>query len=433
MVYYSLTKSFAFLEKRMFFRKARNWTMMNFSKTIIIGIIFSVLIIQASIFVQRIESYPEYYERASIASYKSGLWVKQHSFSDGSIITPRSPGSWFNVFSNYRTIQETDPVDSRNAIAEAVLYSFFEMENSKTLTREFDPISLSAGQALYASRFNIWTKVFSIPNNQVYFIYVDPFGEWIYTPLSETIENIYWNNTSENKFQLVSEYVHELFSIEKVVSFSSNKSTVDIEWNIEVNEDLALVKLFVPNYFESSLDFKEALVPGFLSWQNPWDNPDLRDQNNQYAVLNASPDRLDENIIGVLDSQNGILAAFQFNDYPDQLVLGALENRIIDALRLRYEFGDIDKGEKRRRSFSVFVDAFEFDEIERGTALDTIKLMNVQRSYTLQIRDYLTYIEEYNVKFVAIDTEKVLSNIEASPDFDKIYDSGRAIVYTTKK
>jgi hypothetical protein len=430
---FSLTKLPAFLESKIFSKITKKPKTLNATKMLILALIFSLFFLQAYVFIQRIETYPQYYERASIASYNSGLWVKQHSVPDGTVITTRSPGSWFYIFSDHRTIQETDPIVARTAVAETLLYSFYEMENSLTLTREFDPVSQSAGQAIYVSRFNIWKKALSIPNSQASFIYVNPFGLWMKIPLSETEENIYWRQNSTDEAQLVSEYVHELFTVEKVVTFSSNSSAVDIEWNIEAHQNLASVKLVITNYLEPSLNFKEALVPGVLEWQNPWDNATYIDGFGKWAVIEGSSDMLNENIVAMLDEKNGVLAVLELDDLPDWFILGALDNRFIDALRLRYELGDLVEGEKSQVSLSVLVYAFEFEAIERGSAAELKQLLDANMNLPVQGRDFLTYIEEYNIKFVAVDTQKVVSNIEATPALDKIYDNGRATVYTTKR
>ncbi|TET26172.1 MAG: hypothetical protein E3J73_04955, partial [Candidatus Bathyarchaeum sp.] len=347
---FSLTKLPAFLESKVFSKITKKPKALNAAKMLILALIFSLFVLQAYVFVQRVETYPQYYERASIASYNSGLWVKQHSVPDGTVITTRSPGSWFYIFSDHRTIQETDPIVARTAVAETLLYSFYEMENSLALTREFDPVSPSAGQAIYVSRFNIWKKAMSIPNSQASFIYVNPFGLWMKIPLSETEENIYWKQNSTDEAQLVSEYVHKLFTVEKVVTFSSNSSAVDIEWNIEAHKNLASVKLAVTNYMEPSLDFKEALVPGVLEWQNPWDNATYIDGFGKWAVIEGSSEMLNENIVAMLDEKNGVLTVLELDDMPDWFILGALNNRFIDALRLRYELGDLVEGEKSQVS-----------------------------------------------------------------------------------
>jgi hypothetical protein len=431
---FSLTKIPPFLESKVFSKITKKPKILGAAaKILILALIFSLFVSQVDVFLLRVESYPQYYERASIASYDSGLWVKQHSVTDGTVITTRSPGSWFYIFSDHRTIQETDPLVARNAVAEAVLYSFYEMDNSVTLTREFEPVSPSAGQEIYVSRFNIWKNCISIPNSQASFIYVNPFGLWIKIPLSETEESIYWRQNSTDEAQLVSEYVHELFTVEKVVTLSSNSSVVNIEWNIEAHQNLARVKLALSNYLEPSLDYKEALVPGVLEWQNPWDNPTYIDGFENWAVTEGPTDMLDGNIVAMLDEKNGVLTVLELDDIPNWFTLGALRNRTIDALRLRYELGDLAEGEKTQVSLSVLVHAFEDEKVEKGTTEDLKQLLDAKMDLPVQVRDFLTYIEEYNIKFVAVDTQRVLSNIKATPALDKIYNNGRIIVYTTKR
>ncbi len=431
-VYYIIKNSLAFLESKVIPKIAKKSNIVNATKILTMALIFSLFFIQALAFLQIIEAYPQFYERAPISSYKSGIWVKQHSVPDGTVITTRSPGSWFYIFSDHNTTQETDPLYSRSIVAEAILYSFYEIENSLTLTREFNPISSSAGQAIYVSIFNIWTKALTIANNQVNVAYVDPLGEEVTVPLSETVENIYWKQNSTDKAQLVSEYVHEHFTVEKIVTFSSSSSVINIEWNVKVHQNLASVKLAVNNFFEFSLDFKEALVPGVLEWQNPWDNATFINTREKWALVEGS-DLLYEKLVAILDTQNGILTAFQFDEHPDRFNLGALNNHFIDALRLQYELGDLAEGENQEISFSILAYAFEHEEIERWTTSDLKHQFDSQTNLPVQGRDFRTYIEEHNIKFVAVDTQQIASNIEATPALDKIYDNGRSVVYTTKR
>ena len=432
---FSLTKIPAVLQSKVFpkITKTTKTLASNATKMLILALIVSLFVFQAYVFVQRVDTYPQYYERATISSYQSGLWVKQHSAPDGTVIAARSPGSWFYIFSDHRTIQETDPIVARSAVAEAVLYSFYEMDNSLTLTREFDQVSPSAGQATYVSRFNIWKKAMSIPNSQASFIYVNPFGLWIKIPLSDTEESIYWLQNSTDTAQLVTEYVHEFFTVEKVVTFSSNSSAVNITWNVEAHKKLASVKLAFTNYMEPSLDFKEALVPGVLEWQNPWDNATYIDGFRKWAVIEGPTDMLNDTTVAMIDEKNGVLAVLELEDLPDWFILGALENRFIDAFKLRYELGDLAEGESSQVSLSVLAVAFESEEIEKGSAEDMRQLLDANMSLPIQVRDFLTYIEEYDIKFVAVDTQRVLSNIEATPALDRIYDNDRATIYTTKR
>ena len=127
------------------------------------------------------------------------------------------------------------------------------------------------------------------------------------------------------------------------------------------------------------------------------------------------------------------MTVFEFDDYPPtNFRLGALNNRVIDALRLHYEFGDLVEGEKVHISYSALTYAFESDDDNKRKTVEEVKeLLKTENDFPIQTRDYLRYIEEDDIKFVAIDTQQVLSNIEATPALDKIYDNGRSIIYIT--
>jgi len=428
---YSIAKSITYIESKLIPKVTKKSNLRAATKIVTVAIIFSLFLVQALAFLPVIEAYPQFYERASIPSYNAGLWVKQHSVPDGTAITTRSPGSWFYIFSDHKTIQETDPLYQRSAVAEAVLYSFYEMENNVTISREFDPVSPSAGQAIYVSRFNIWTKALSIPNKEVEVTYINPVGEWVTVLLSETEENIYWTQNSTDEAQLVSEYVHEHFTVEKIVTASSSNSVINIEWNVEAHQNLAYIKITLTNNFEVSLDFKEALIPQRLEWQNPWNNP-THTNTTEWALTEVSG-TLPEKLVAVRDTQNGILTAFEFDEPTAFLSLGALNNRFINALRFKYDFGELGEGEKQEVSFSILAYAFEPEEMEQWTISDLKQQFDTQTNSPVSGRGFRTYIEEYNIKFVAVDTQQVLSNIEVSPALDKIYNNGRIIVYATKR
>jgi hypothetical protein len=137
--------------------------------------------------------------------------------------------------------------------------------------------------------------------------------------------------------------------------------------------------------------------------------------------------------MAVLDAKNGVLTAFELDALPDWFILGALDNHFIDALRLRYELDDLAEGDKKELSYSVLTYAFEFEEIERWTTSELHQLLDMTIDLPVQERDFLTYIEDYDIKFVVVDTQKVPSNVVASPALDKIYNNGRIIIYTTKR
>jgi hypothetical protein len=272
----------------------------------------------------------------------------------------------------------------------------------------------------------------NIINNEINFVYVDTFGEWIYIPLSDTEININWNHISSETIKLVTEYKHDLFTLNKTITICSNNSSFNINWHIKTNKEIKRVKLEVPILLDLSLDFKDAFIPGFLEWQNPWDNATAVDKGKEWVVVDGT-EILKEKIAAILDSTNGILTVFEFNEVPDWSILGALEDRRIDALRVRYELGDLDEWNCVDVNFSIFTKIFDNEEIKPWNRLELEQLLDSSVNSVLKITDFFTYIEEYNIEFVAIDTKKIISNIEATPALDKIYDNGRSVIYTTKK
>ena len=388
---------------------------------------------QGYLFLLRTGDYPRFYERGSISSYNSGVWVNQHSTADDTMVVPRSPGSWFYIFSDRNTMEETDPLYSRNVEAETVLYSFYEIENSRTLTREYAIESPNSGQELGVSVFKIWKTALTIPNKHVRLIYINSSGKADPIPLSETVENIYWAQKSAENTQLVSEYVHELFTVHKTTTFSGNSSIIKIEWKIQAHQYLTNSKLAISNVMEPSLDYEEAFIPGVLEWQNPWDQPSDVEIDNKWAVVQGPAEMLEENVVAVLDEKNSILTAFKLGDSLEWFNVGALANRFIDTFRISYDLGNLTTGESSEVTLSILVYAFESNDVERLTTADFFDKYDSKTDLPVQQRDYQKFIEDYNIKFVVVDTKQRPSNKEASPTLDVVYNDGRTIVYTTKR
>ena len=118
---------------------------------------------------------------------------------------------------------------------------------------------------------------------------------------------------------------------------------------------------------------------------------------------------------------------------PNWYSLGALGDQRIDSVRVLYELGDLNEWNDAEISFSVSVYSFELEDVERWTSSELEQQYDTQMNLTIIGRDFLTYIEEYNIKFVAIDPHQVVSNIEATPALDKIYDNGKSNVFITKR
>jgi len=76
---YSIAKSITYIESKLIPKIARKSYIRAAAKIFTVALTFSLFFIQALAFLPVIETYPQFYERASIPSYNSGMWVKQHS------------------------------------------------------------------------------------------------------------------------------------------------------------------------------------------------------------------------------------------------------------------------------------------------------------------------------------------------------------------
>lgn len=405
----------------------------TFTKSLAAALVLTLLAVHMVCFIERIEAYPEYYDRVRVSTYKSGIWVNQQSTPDDTMVVPISPGTWFYVLSDRFTREETDPLYSRNVIAETVLYSYYEMENSRTLTHEYALESPNAGQELGVAVYNIWKNVVTIPNKYIEVKYLNASGEVEQVSLSETVEEIYWSQKSTENAQLVAEYTHELFTVKKTVTFSSNSSMIGMEWRVEAKQDLRHVTLAVNSYMDPTLDFKEAFVPGVLEWENPWDKPSYIEPDRRWAIREGPARMLDENVAAILDANHSILAVFEFGESLEWFNIGALGNYFIDSLRLTYDLGNLGIGESDVASLGVLVYAFEDEEVERLTEPEFKQQYDSETGLPVQQRDYLTYIEEENIKFIIVDTEHISYSEDLVPALDVVYNNGRMKVYRTGK
>jgi hypothetical protein len=429
----SLAKVPAFIASRLSSRMGKNRATLDVARFFTLAILVILFSFQGFLFLQRLQGFPQYYGVSGITGYNAGKWLKQYSIPDGAVVVSEKPGAWLGVISDHKTIEEANPhFGERNAVAEAVLSLFYEMENTRILTREYTSGDSISGQVMYVSVFNTWMKALSIPDNYVYVNHNDDDDKLRVVSLSETSKKIYWSHVTVDESQLVSEYSHDFFTLEKVVTFHSESSVINLGWRFTARQDLADIGLKVFSFTERSLDFREAFVPGVLEWQNPWDNPSRVNMSGIWAVVECPPNTLGDNIAAMLDAENGVLVVFEFADVPDWFNVGALDNRFIDALRVGYEFGNVTKGESREISFSICSYSFESRDIERWTQATLKQLLDSKMNLPVQERDFLTYIEEYDIEFVVIDSQQLLLNVESSPILDRVYANDKFVIYAIR-
>ena len=443
---YGLVKLPTLIASKLSSKMKRKHKMLNIAKIVTFVMLFSLFFSQSYLSLQGLQSFPQFYKTLGIASYNACEWLGQYSISDDSeVVVSQKPGNWLHLISDHKTIEEKwSPVLGRNVAADAVLYLFYEMDNTRTLTREYLSDGSLSGQALCLSIYNTWEKVLSIFDSKVYVIYMDTDGKEAVVSLSETAKKTYWTQKSVDESQMVSEYSNDLFTLEKRVSIYSDSLLVNLKWKFTAHQNLAGIKMRILSFTEPSFDFREAFIPGVLvwqngkktlgvlDWQNPWDKPSSINMSGNWALLDYPPNSLIDNFAAILDAKNGVLVVFEFANVPDWLNVGAQGNRFIDALRVGYEFGDLRKNDSREISFSVLPYSFESRQIEPPTQAALKQLLDSKVNLTVQERDFLTYIKEYNIEFVVIDSEQ-LPYVNSSTILNRVYDNGKFVIYAVRQ
>lgn len=392
-------------------------------------ILITIFSFQGILSFQRGKSLPGFYDVSGVTGYSTGQWLKHHSLQNSTVVVSEKPGAWLYVISDRDIIEEVNPIFGRNQVAETVLGTYYEMENSHILTREYVMEDVS-GQALYISIYNLWEKVVTIPDKEVYVTY-QADGKEVKISLSETEKEIYWGQRSPHESQLVCEYSHKLFSLEKKISIGGDRLVTEFGWKLRVHQNLTRIRLRVFTYTSPSVNFTEAFIPGVLDWQNPWDAPTYR-ESDSWAVVECPPSRWKGDVIALFDADNNILMAFEYGKAPDWLNVGALDNRVIDAIRVGYKFGDMKKGESQEVFFSCSKHSPECNE-KKWNITSLKQILDLEKESKVEVRDVLTYIDEYNIQFVTVNYRQLLSKSDLPLFLDRVYDSGEFVTYKVEE
>jgi hypothetical protein len=435
---YSFAKAPVLITSKLSLR-IRKHKILNIAQVFTIAILIGLFSYQFHLSLQRFQSFPQYYEASGIAGYNAGIWLKQNFISNGTVVVSNKPGKWFGVISDHETMEEPQSTifGTRNLIAATILNLFYETDDTRTLTREYMSGGSISGQVMYVSVYNVWKEVLSIPDKYVYVSYLDSNGKEVVVSLSEIAKETYWMQKSANESQMVSEYSNSLFTLEKLVTIHSESPLVNFCWKFTARQDLAGIKLRVFSLMGPALEFGKAFVPGVLDWQNPWDKPSYVNTIQNWAVAECPPYILADNYAAVFDAKNSMLVVFKFAKVPDWLNVGAEVgpegDRYIDALRTGYQFGDLRKNESGEISFSVLPYSVQPGQTEPPTQATLMQLLDSKVNLTIQERDFLTFIKEYNIKFVVIDSGQISSEIEVSPILNRVYDNGKFVIYAIKR
>jgi hypothetical protein len=333
------------------------------------------------------------------------------------------------MYSGKMVIAETDPVIERNVIAESVLDLSYEIEQPFTLVRALEAKDLISGE-MYVSIDSVWKRVSYLSEQQVFLSFNQNNIQYS-LDLSGLNRNITFVESGYPKGLIIS-YSNDNVLLTENILVQNDSYSVDVVWTLTpLRIEITNASLYVSSYFDPSLSFNKAYVPGLLNWQNPWDNPSYIAGNNDWALVDFSPRNMNGGYIGVYDGKNQVVYTIKFENLPDQGNIGVLANKMVDALRFRYQLGNVTLNEMVSSKYRILT----FSKTSYpGMELGGLQYMfdSKPTSFDVITRDYTDYIRENDVEFVVYDKRSFDSKLLRSNLLEQVYSNNEFIVCKIK-
>jgi hypothetical protein len=163
---------------------------------------------------------------------------------------------------------------------------------------------------------------------------------------------------------------------------------------------------------------------------NPWDAPQAIKtvDGTNWAVATFTNTNLKDNYIGLYDDKNNVAFAFKFTDLPDWGNIGALGDRQIDAVRLQYQFNDLNVNQTSSRSYQVLtLSKNTFPTLQPNTLQGLFNFKPAE--FTVTARDFTDYIKENNIGFIVYDRNKLDTQMIHSKLLQLIYSNDRYVIF----
>jgi len=399
-------------------------------KAVVVGMIALscfALVMRGDVLSTRISGAVSLYATSDSASLQVGQWLKTHYPDDVSVVVTEAPGFWFSTFCEKNVIVEVNPAVERNVVSESVLALSYEIETPLSLLRAYgakgDVIS-----EYYVSDNDIWwlCTFSSIAGDYVSYN-VD--GVYKMVPLTQ-MGRYYTLDQSQIAHNLTIVYANDDILVTQSQLIQPSSYGTQVFWNISpVGRAVSNVTLYTSTFFNLHFKFDKAYLPGILNWESPWDNP--TDTNEIYwAVTNFSKNNLIDDYIAMYDEQNQVYYAMKFNDLPDWGNMGALGSMQIDAIRLSYTFEQINSGHNAAFSYETLIFSEEsYHQTVQPSKIKEIFATDPAEYFTVDSRDYISYIEENNIGFIVYDKNKLDPNIVRCNILELVYSNDRYAVF----
>jgi hypothetical protein len=369
-----------------------------------------------------------YYSTTDVKAYDAGVWLNANYPGNSTVITTQTPGFWFQEFSGKNVIAQTDLTVQRNEIAESLLSLSYEVETPQTLIRAY-AAGGAIGEETYISMDQVFNRISYASGDGDKLSYTVN-GNHYELSLSELSKQIVFDEQSyPKKIELI--YSNDYVALTKTVVIENTSYPLNISWSLTpLKSEIFNASLYLSTFFDLKYDFTKAQIPQLLDWVNPWDAPQAIKtvDGTNWAVATFTNTNLKDNYIGLYDDKNNVAFAFKFTDLPDWGNIGALGDRQIDAVRLQYQFNDLNVNQTSSRSYQVLtLSKNTFPTLQPNTLQGLFNFKPAE--FTVTARDFTDYIKENNIGFIVYDRNKLDTQMIHSKLLQLIYSNDRYVIF----
>lgn len=271
---------------------------------------------------------------------------------------------------------------------------------------------------------NVWRRASFLYDEENSVSYVENGKNYV-LKISDLNRKINWIEENGIKKLQIQYFQERKFILTENVEMQNGKLPVNVKWTFTpLSGNITKLHIHLSIHLDLNFYFEKAYVPGVLNWENPLDKPSYKDEHEKWVLTFFVPENLIGKTIAVYDTANRTFYAIKFADFPSLGSLGALANRQIDALRLRYDFESLNK----TVSFSyriINLSEKSFHGLDLGNFED---LFLLESNFEIQYRDYLTYIEKFGIRFLVFNKANFRSQLLNSRLLNLVYMDDKYVI-----
>jgi hypothetical protein len=373
-----------------------------------------------------------FYSTSNIPAFQAGTWLNQNKADQfANVVVSQNPGHWFWVYSGLNVSAETDPVVQWNYNAECVLDMSYELQHPLTMTRVYEAKNDISSEN-YVSINDVWRRATYFPESTSFVSYRNENGSlqtYTFSDLNRTISM----DEKDYPKKITVTYSSNDFTLTENVLMENYSYPLNFTWALSATRaDLNYPTLHLSEYFDQSLSFDKATLPGLLNWENPLNKPSFEVANN-WAATDFHKENLTDNKIDIIDEKNQVGFALQFQDLPDYGNIGSLWSGNIDAVRWQYDFFKINANYTITISYQMLAfSKSSYQQLSDIKEMNTLLSLNLTKAFTVQCRNFADEIRDNNIGYVVYYMKRFDKKILSSGWMQQVYSNDQYIILQIK-